>query len=94
MKHGISDKDPRFKIAQREAYIGVILVVINFVWWFGFAYGIGSEPVESYTYIFGLPAWFFFSCVGGFILMVTLVILAVKLLFKEVPFDDETEGTR
>ncbi|SEM10521.1 Uncharacterized membrane protein YhdT [Mesobacillus persicus] len=94
MKNGISDKDPRFKIAQREAWIGVILVIINFVWWFGFAYGMGSESVESYTYIFGLPAWFFFSCVGGFVLMVILVILAVKLLFKEVPFDDETEGTR
>lgn len=91
MKHGIDEKDPRFKIAHREALIGVILVLINFVWWYGFAYGMGSQNVEKYTYIFGLPAWFFYSCVAGFILMVILVTLAVKVLFKEVSYDEEDE---
>lgn len=88
----IHDKDPRFKIAHREAWIGVVLVLINFLWWFGFAYGLGSAPVEEYTYVFGLPAWFFYSCVGGFILMVVLVVFAVKVLFKEVPFENDVEG--
>ena len=92
MKHRIDEKDPRFKIAHREAWIGVILVIINFCWWFGFAYGMGSVSVENYTYILGLPAWFFYSCVGGFILMVILVVLAVKFLFKEVSFEDNMEG--
>ncbi|MBY0095839.1 YhdT family protein [Mesobacillus maritimus] len=93
MKHGIDEHDSRFKIARREAWIGIILVIINFVWWYGFAYGLGSESVEEYGYVFGLPAWFFYSCVGGFVLMVVLVTLAVKYLFKEVPFDDEQEET-
>lgn len=89
MKNDIDQKDPRFKIANREALIGVALVIINFLWWFGFAYGMGSKEVEDYTYILGLPAWFFYSCVGGFILMVILVTVVVKLFFKEVPFEDE-----
>ncbi|MGG0718096.1 YhdT family protein [Robertmurraya massiliosenegalensis] len=89
MNHDREQKDPRFKIANREALIGVVLVIINFVWWFAFAYGMGSESVENYSYVMGLPAWFFYSCVGGFILMVTLVTVVVKLLFKEVPFEDE-----
>jgi uncharacterized membrane protein YhdT len=93
MKHGIDEHDSRFKIARREAWIGIILVIINFVWWYGFAYGLGSESVEEYGYVFGLPAWFFYSCVGGFVLMVVLVTLAVKYLFKEVPFEDEQEET-
>lgn len=93
MKHGINEHDSRFKIARREAWIGIILVIINFVWWYGFAYGLGSEAVEGYGYVFGLPAWFFYSCVGGFILMVILVTLAVKYLFKEVPFEDEQGET-
>jgi len=93
MKHGIDEHDSRFKIARREAWIGIILVIINFVWWYGFAYGLGSESVEEYGYVFGLPAWFFYSCVGGFVLMVVLVTLAVKYFFKEVPFDDEQEET-
>ncbi|TKC16285.1 YhdT family protein [Robertmurraya kyonggiensis] len=89
MKNGIDEKDPRFKVANKEALIGIILVIINFLWWFGFAYGMGSESVENYSYIMGLPAWFFYSCVGGFILMVLLVIFVVKFFFKDVPFEDE-----
>lgn len=90
--HRIDEKDPRFKVAHREAWIGIVLVLINFLWWFGFAYGLGSAPVEEYTYVFGLPGWFFYSCVGGFILMVVLVVFAVKVLFKEVPFENDVEG--
>lgn len=78
-----------FQIAHREAKIGIALLVFNFVWWFGFAYGLGSRDYTEYTYIFGLPDWFFYSCVIGFIVMVILVVLCVKFLFKEVPFEEE-----
>lgn len=81
--------DKRFKIAHREAWIGVILVVINFIWWYGFGYGLGSKKVENYSYIFGLPAWFFYSCILGSVVVIVLVILAVKFFFKDVPFDEE-----
>lgn len=85
-------KDKRFKVAHKEARIGIVLVIFNFIWWFGFAYGMGSEDPSAYKYIFGLPEWFFYSCVLGFIVMAILVILAVKFLFKEVPFEGEEEG--
>ncbi|CAM3989511.1 YhdT family protein [Lederbergia lenta] len=85
--------DWRFKIAHKEAWIGVILVIIHFLWWFGFAFGLGKKPVEEYSYVFGLPAWFFYSCVLGFIVMVFLVSIAIKFLFKDIPFDDE-EGEK
>ncbi|GGC82929.1 sodium:pantothenate symporter [Thalassobacillus devorans] len=78
-----------FRIAHREAWIGVGLAVFNFIWWFGFAYGLGGASPSSYDYIFGLPAWFFFSCVLGFIIMVVLVLLVVKFWFIEVPFEEE-----
>ncbi|MBD1381502.1 YhdT family protein [Metabacillus arenae] len=84
--------DKRFKVAHKEAKIGIALVIFNFIWWFGFAYGMGSGDPASYNYIFGLPEWFFYSCVAGFMIMVILVILCVKLLFKEVPFEDQEEG--
>lgn len=83
--------DLRFKIAKKEALIGVILAVVHFIWWYGFAYGLGKGKVEKYTYILGLPAWFFYSCILGFLVVVILVILSVKLLFKEVPFEEEGE---
>lgn len=81
-------KDSRFKVANREAMIGIMLALINFIWWFGFAYGLGSKPVDSYQYIFGLPAWFFYSSVIGFLVMVVLVVISVKTLFKDIPFED------
>ena len=89
MKKSSNPLDKRFKIAHREALIGIILVLINFIWWYGFAYGLGSAKVEQYSYIYGLPAWFFYSCILGFIVMVILVIFTVKVLFKEVPFEEE-----
>ncbi|KGX91940.1 sodium:pantothenate symporter [Pontibacillus halophilus JSM 076056 = DSM 19796] len=79
-------------MANREAIYGIGLAVINFLWWYGFAYGLGSKPQEEYTYIAGFPAWFFYSCIGGFILMVLLVIFVVKVLLVDVPFDDEEGG--
>jgi uncharacterized membrane protein YhdT len=87
-------QDWRFKVANREALIGLVLVVFNFIWWFGFAYGLGSTDPVNYSYVFGLPAWFFYSCVLGFIIMTILVILIVKFWFVEVPFDDEEGGSK
>lgn len=76
-------------IAKKEAWIGIVLVIVNFIWWYGFAFGLGATPVEEYTYVLGLPAWFFYSCVVGLVLMVVLVTIVVKVFFKEVPFDED-----
>src|SRR4051812_31178692 len=72
-KEDIDKNDYRFKIANREALIGIGLVIFNFIWWFGFAYGLGGQDPSEYSYTFGLPNWFFYSCVVGFIVMIILV---------------------
>lgn len=77
------------KIANREALIGIGLALFNFIWWFGFAYGLGSKDPSEYSYVFGLPAWFFYSCVLGFVVMVVLIIIVVNKFFVDVPFDEE-----
>lgn len=82
----------RFKVANREALVGCALASINILWWYGFAYGLGDKPPEDYQYIFGLPAWFFLSCVIGFVVMTVLVIIVVKYVLKEVPFEDQAPG--
>lgn len=81
--------DPRFKIAHREALIGVVLAIVHFIWWFGFAYGLGSKPVEEYSYILGFPDWFFYSCIVGFILVAITVIVLVKFVLKDVSLEKE-----
>ncbi|OCS85452.1 YhdT family protein [Caryophanon tenue] len=88
--------DPRFKIAHREALIGIVLVVINFAMWYGFAYGLGQGDPTDYTYVFGFPAWFFYSCIAGTIFMVALIWMVMKFFFTEVSLevedDDECTG--
>ena len=81
--------DKRYKVAHREALIGIALVVVNFAIWFGFAYGLGSGNPKEYTYVFGFPAWFFYSCIAGTIFMIVLLMVIIKFFFKDVPFDEE-----
>lgn len=80
-----------FKIAHREALIGCALALFNILWWYGFAYGLGSGNPHEYTYIFGFPAWFFMSSIVGFIVMVILVWLIAKFVLVDIPFEDEGE---
>ncbi|HLR63390.1 MAG TPA: YhdT family protein [Lentibacillus sp.] len=91
MKDNHFNDDWRLKVANREAVVGCVLAAINILWWFGFAYGLGSKPPEEYTYVLGFPAWFFWSCIVGYLVMVVLVFIVVKFVLKEVPLDDEAE---
>ncbi|WP_099156900.1 YhdT family protein [Virgibacillus ndiopensis] len=91
MKNRNIRNDSRFNVANREALIGCVLAAFNILWWYGFAYGMGSKAPEEYTYILGFPAWFFYSCIVGFVVMVILIIIVVKFVLKEVPFEDEEE---
>jgi uncharacterized membrane protein YhdT len=81
-------KDYRFNIAHKEALIGLAIAIFNFIWWYGFAYGLGSQPIEEYTYIFGLPAWFFYSCIVGFLVIIILLIIVVYTVFQDIPLDE------
>jgi uncharacterized membrane protein YhdT len=83
-------QDPRFGIASREAIFCILLTLANFMWWYGFAYGLGSGPAESFTFIFGLPAWFFMSCVAGLPLFGLLAWIMVRFTFTDMPLDPES----
>jgi uncharacterized membrane protein YhdT len=84
-------EDKRYKQANKEALITIALFILNFIWWYGFAYGLGSRPVEEYSYVMGLPSWFFYSCVLGFIVFSFAAWFMVRFLFKEIPLDDDFE---
>ncbi|MDM5314807.1 YhdT family protein [Fictibacillus sp. b24] len=81
--------DWRYRVSNKEAIMGTVLAILNFIWWYAFAYGLGGRPVKEYTYILGFPAWFFYSCIVGFVVFTVLVYIMVKFFFKEVPFDTE-----
>ncbi|MBS3994680.1 MAG: YhdT family protein [Alkaliphilus sp.] len=70
--------------------MGMGLGILNLVWWFAFGYGMGSKPPEEYTYIMGLPMWFFMSCVVGGLLFTILAIIMVTKFFKNMPLERMT----
>jgi len=78
-------EDPRYKQCNKEAMMGMGLGILNLIWWFVFGYGLGSKPPEEYTYIMGLPTWFFMSCVVGGVLFTVLAVIMVTKFFKDMP---------
>lgn len=79
------------KQINKETLMTLGMYILFFIWWYGFAYGLGNRDVEEYTYIFGLPSWFFYSCIVGYILISFLVLFIVKKFFKDVSFEEDKE---
>ena len=77
------------KQIQKEVIITCILYIFYFLWWVLFGLGLGSKDTKDYSYIMGLPDWFFLSCVMGFIVFSLLVYIVLKLFFKDIPLDLE-----
>lgn len=84
-------EDPRFKQCNKEAIMGVILGILNLIWWFCWGYGLGSKPISEYTYILGFPSWFFMSCIVGGILFSILTIVMIDKLFKDMSLEALTK---
>ena len=83
-------EDPRYKQCNKEALMGLGLGILNLIWWFVMGYGLGSKPPEEYSYIWGFPTWFFFSCIVGGIIFTILAIFMVAKLYKNMPLERMT----
>ena len=77
-----------FRQADREALITLGLYAFFFVWWTVFAFGLGSGDPDEYSYVFGLPAWFFYSCVLGYPVMSFILWIVARRFFAYIPLDD------
>jgi uncharacterized membrane protein YhdT len=86
-------EDPRHRQCSREALVGLGLGLANLLWWFGWGYGLGSKPVDQYTYAFGFPMWFFMSCIVGAVLFTLLAVVMVRYFFADSPLGALEEGT-
>ncbi len=77
----------RYKQANKEALITLGLYLFFFLWWTIFAFGFGSDNPETYTFILGLPAWFFYSCLVGYPVITLLLWFVLRHYFIEMPLD-------
>lgn len=84
-------KNKRYRQANREALITLGIYLFFFLWWTLFAFGLGSGNPEDYSYIFGLPAWFFYSGVLGYPVVSLLLWVVVRRFFVDMPLDSVDE---
>ena len=87
----LTEKERNLQI-RKEAVASVILYLAFFLWWYFTGYGIAelTDPAE-YTYVMGLPLWFFMSCIVGFVLFSIATILLVKFYFKHFSLDETAD---
>lgn len=75
---------------KKEALISLGLYVLFFIWWYFTGYGIAEKGTpETYTYVMGLPMWFFLSCIVGYVLFSIATIIVVKMFFKNFDLGEE-----
>ncbi|WP_319759039.1 YhdT family protein [Maridesulfovibrio sp.] len=84
-------KDWRFAQANKEALFTLGAYALYFIWWYVCSYGMGSGDPEEYEYIFGLPEWFFYSCIVGYPLITIILWGLVRFKFKHMPLEEESE---
>lgn len=86
-------QDKRSRQADKEALLALAVYALYFAWWYAFGYGMGDSAPETYDYVFGFPAWFFYSCIVGYPFITILLWTVVRLFFKDIPLDgDEDES--
>lgn len=79
------------QLTANEALLGVAIAVGHFIWWFGFAYGLGGRDPWNYQYILGMPDWLFYSCVLGPVLLLITLWFVVKFVLRDIPLDQEED---
>lgn len=75
----------RYKQADREALITLGVYAFFFLWWTVFAFGLGGGDPENYSYVLGMPSWFFYSCVLGYPVVAVILWAVIRLFFVEMP---------
>lgn len=78
----------RYRQADREALITLGVYAFFFLWWTVFAFGLGGGDPEKYSYVLGMPSWFFYSCVLGYPVVAVVLWVVIRLFFVEMPLDD------
>lgn len=87
----LTEKEKNRQI-RKEAMISIGLYAAFFIWWYVTGYGIAERGTpQTYTYVIGLPMWFFLSCIVGYILFAIASIVVVRKFFRDFDLGEETE---
>lgn len=84
------EEDPRFKIINKEAVIACIVWVIFAALSLAVIYGLGGGDPTQYSYVMGLPLWFF-AYLAIVILFMVIIVYIVKYKFQDMTLDSYEE---
>ena len=85
----LKTREEKDRQINKETKIAIFLYVLYFIWWYATGYGLSNKDPSEYKYILGLPTWFFYSCVIGYIWFCIGTIIVTKVFFKNFGLDDE-----
>ncbi|RVU54882.1 YhdT family protein [Anaerosphaera multitolerans] len=85
----IRSNEEKNKQIIKETKVSLLLYLLYFLWWYFTGYGLSKGNPENYTYILGLPLWFFLSSIVGYVLFVIAIIVVTRLFFKNFNLEDE-----
>lgn len=75
---------------KKEVAASLILYLAFFLWWYCTGYGLAERGTpETYTYIAGLPMWFFLSTIVGYFLFCIASVIVIKTVFKNFDLGEE-----
>lgn len=84
------EEDPRFKVCAKEMKITFGIQLIYTVITMTAAYVIGKGDPKDYTYIMGMPAWWFAVMVICLIFL-GIIIFVTNKVFVNMDLHDEVE---
>lgn len=86
MKQGFKE-DSRFKQCNKEMIYTIIFFLINVLLVGGISLLAYNKPANELIFIAGFPAWFFYGCLIGSVILCILTGVMVKFLFKDMSLD-------
>lgn len=78
---------------RKEAMVSFGLYFAFFCWWYITGYGLGSGDPKKYSYIMGLPLWFFLSCIVGYVGFCIATVVIVRKVFKNFSLEETLGDT-
>ncbi|MBK5251671.1 MAG: YhdT family protein [Peptostreptococcaceae bacterium] len=84
--------DPRFVICEKEMKLVFSIQLAFTTVMITLGYFLGRGDPKDYTYILGMPTWWFVSIVTSFIFF-GIIVYVVKFKFQDMSLDDTIEST-
>lgn len=80
------EEDERFRTCYKEMYIAFAFQLAYVAIMFFIAYGWGGKSLSEYTFILGMPSWFF-ACLATVVGFLVLLAFLCFRYFKDISIE-------